>query len=85
LFKVVKIKVRLSRYRPGVAQRVRKGTALLLRDRGTRRGKWSAARPGHTLPPGKTRYQLYRRLYRAGLDGQKISSPPGFNPGPSSP
>ena len=25
-------------------------------------GKWSAARPGHTLPLGKTQYQLYRRL-----------------------
>jgi hypothetical protein len=25
-------------------------------------GEWSAARPGHTLPPGKTRYPLYMRL-----------------------
>jgi len=25
-------------------------------------GEWSAARPGRTLPPGKTRYPLYRRL-----------------------
>jgi len=25
-------------------------------------GEWSAARPGHTLPPGKTRYPLYKRL-----------------------
>ena len=25
-------------------------------------GEWSAARPGHTLPPGKTRYPFYRRL-----------------------
>jgi len=24
-------------------------------------GEWSAARPGRTLPPGKTRYPLYRR------------------------
>jgi hypothetical protein len=23
---------------------------------------WSAGRPGHTLPPGKTRYPFYRRL-----------------------
>ena len=38
-------------------------------------GEWSAARPGRSLPPGKTRYPLYRRLGgpRAGLDGQKIS------------
>ena len=26
-------------------------------------GEWSAARPGRTLPPGKTRYLFYRRLY----------------------
>ena len=41
------------RYRPGVAQRVGRGITLLFHDRGTRRGEWSAARPGRTLPPGK--------------------------------
>ena len=30
--------------------------------------KWSAARPGRTLPPGKTRYPFYRRL--DGLQGR---------------
>ena len=25
-------------------------------------GEWSAARPGRTIPPGKTRYPFYRRL-----------------------
>ena len=25
-------------------------------------GEWSAARPGRTLPPGKARYLLYKRL-----------------------
>ena len=25
-------------------------------------GEWSAARPGRTLPPGKTWYPFYRRL-----------------------
>jgi len=25
-------------------------------------GEWSAARPDRTLPPGKTRYPLYRKL-----------------------
>jgi len=25
-------------------------------------GEWSAARPGRTLPPGKTRYPFYRGL-----------------------
>jgi len=24
--------------------------------------EWSAARPGRTLPPGKTRYPFYRKL-----------------------
>ena len=58
----VKVKVKISRYKPGVAQRVGRGIALLFHDRGTRRGEWSAARPGRTLPPGKTRYPFYRRL-----------------------
>jgi len=31
-------------------------------------GKWSAARPGRILPPGKTRYPLYRGL--GGPQGQ---------------
>ena len=57
-----KKKVKWSRYRPGVAQRMGRDIALLFHDRGTRRFEWSAARPGRTLPPGKTRYTLYRRL-----------------------
>ena len=55
-------KVKFSRYRPGVALRVCRGIALLFLDRGTRKGWVSAARPGRTLPPGKTRYPFYRRL-----------------------
>jgi hypothetical protein len=46
-------------------------------------GEWSAACPGHTLPPGKTRYPLYRRLGGPkGWSGQawKISPSPGFDP-----
>ena len=54
--------VKWSRYRPGVAQRVGRGIALLFHDRGTRRGERSAERPGRTLPPGKTRHPFYRRL-----------------------
>jgi hypothetical protein len=45
-------------------------------------GEWSAARPGRTLSPGKTRYPLYRRLGgHQGRSGQmrKISPPPGFD------
>jgi len=45
-----------------VAQRLGRGIALLFHDHGTRRGECSAAHPGRTLPPGKTRYPLYRRL-----------------------
>jgi len=49
-------------YRPGVAQKVGTSIALLFLDRGARRGEWTAARRGRTLPPGKTQYQFYRRL-----------------------
>ena len=56
------LKVKWSRYRLSVAQRVGRGIALLFHDQATRRSEWSAARPGRTLPPGKTRYPLYRRL-----------------------
>ena len=55
-------KVKFSRYRPGVAQRVGRVIPLLFHDRGTRRGEWSAARPGRTLHRGETRYPFYRRL-----------------------
>ena len=43
----------------------------------------SASRPGRSLPPGKTRYPLHRRLGGSqGRSGQvrKISPPPGFDP-----
>jgi len=56
------VKVKCSRYRSGVAQRVGRGIALSFHDRGTRRCEWSAARPGRTLPPEKTRYPFYRKL-----------------------
>ena len=70
-----------------MVQRLGRGIALLFHDHGTRRGEWSAARTGRTLPPGKTRYPLYRRLggSRAGLDGRKISPHRDSIPGPSSP
>jgi len=45
-------------------------------------GDGSASRPGRSLPPGKTRFSLYRKL--GGLQGRsgqvrKISPPPGFD------
>jgi hypothetical protein len=69
-----------------VAQRVGRGIALLFLDRGTRRGEWSAA-PAALYPrerPG-THFTGGGVGPRAGLDGRKISSPPGFDPGPFSP
>jgi len=46
-------------------------------------GWWSASRPGRTLPPGKTRYPLHRRL--GGPQGpsgrvRKISPPTRIRP-----
>ena len=61
-FRLTKVKVQWSRYRPGVAQRVGRGIALHSHDRGTRRGWVVSSMPQCTLPPGKTRYPLYRRL-----------------------
>ena len=49
--------------------------------------EWSAARPSRTLPrerPG-THFTGGWVDPRAGLNWWKISSPPGFDPGPSSP
>jgi len=46
-------------------------------------GEGSASRPSRTLPPGKTRYPLYRMLSGPqGRSGQvrKISPPQGFDP-----
>ena len=46
-------------------------------------GEGSLSHPGRSLPPGKTRYPLYRRLGGPqGRSGQvrKISPPPGFDP-----
>ena len=53
----VYIKVKWSCYRPGVAQRV--GTSMTVALEG---GEWSTARPSRSLPLGKTRYPLYRKL-----------------------
>jgi len=40
-------------------------------------GEWSAARPGCTLTPGKTRYAFYMRLGRPqGLSGRAESLVP---------
>jgi hypothetical protein len=51
LFK--KVKVKWSRYRPGVAQRVGRGIALLLHDRGTRMGWVVSSTPRPHFTSGK--------------------------------
>ena len=56
------IKVKWSRYRPGVAQRVGRGKFYSSMTVALEGGEWSAARPGRTLPPEKTRYPFYKRL-----------------------
>ena len=65
---VIKAKVSVPVTGPVVAQRVGRGIALLFTTAALEGGEWSAARPGRTLPLGKTRYQLYREL--AGLQGR---------------
>ena len=50
---VNKKKVKCSRYRPGVAQRVGRGIALLFHDRGTRRGWVVSKTPRPNFTPEK--------------------------------
>ena len=57
-----KVKVKWSRYRLGVAQKVGRGIALLFHDRGTRRGWVVSSTPWPHFIPGKSRYPFYRRL-----------------------
>jgi hypothetical protein len=49
---MVRVKVKLSRYRPELAWRVDRGIALPFRDSALERGGWSAPRPGR-FTPGK--------------------------------
>jgi len=65
------------------AHRGSRGIALPFLGHGTRRRWGISVTPGRSLPPGKTRYQLYKRL--GGPQGRsghvrKISPPPGFDP-----
>jgi hypothetical protein len=50
---VFKASVKCSLYRPGVAQRVGRGIALLFHDRGTRRGCGVSSTPRPHFTPGK--------------------------------
>ena len=50
---IITLKVKWCRYRPGVAQRVGRGIALLFHDRGTRRGWVVSSTPRPHFTPGK--------------------------------
>ena len=76
-------KVKWSRYRPGVVQRVGRGIALLFHDRGTRRGWVVSSTPRPQFTPGERLITHCTGGWvgpRVGLDGRKISSPPGSIP-----
>jgi hypothetical protein len=49
----IKVNIKWSRYRPGVAQRGSRGIALLFHDRGTRRGSVVSSTPRPHLTPGE--------------------------------
>ena len=86
--KVKKKKVKCSRYRPGVAQRVGRGIALLFHGRCTRRAWVVSSTPQpHFIPGGRPGTHFIGGWVgpRFGLDGRESSSPPGFDPGPASP
>ena len=67
-FIYIYIKVKWSSYRPGVAQRVGRGIALLFHDRGTRRGWVVSSMPLPHFTPGK--------------DPVRILQEAGWAPGP---
>ena len=68
------------------ARRGSRGIALLFLDHRNRRGQGSASRLGRSLPPGKTRYPLYRRLGGVnGRSGQVGNVSPPLHPGIRSP
>jgi hypothetical protein len=81
-------KLQWSRYRPGVAQRVGRGIALLFNECGTRRRWLVSSTPRPRFTPGK---HPVRILQEAGWapgpvwKGGKSRPPLGFDPGPSSP
>ena len=71
-----------------MAQRLGRGIALLFLDRGTRRGVSGQQHAPAALYPQERPGTHFTGGWvgpMAGLDGQKISSLPGFDPGPSSP
>ena len=83
-----KKKLKFSRYRPGVAQRVGRGIAILFHDHGTRKGMSGQQQAPAALYPREIPGTHFTGGWvgpRVGLDWRNISPPPGFDPGPSSP
>ena len=80
----IRLKVSFTISKAKKALRESRGIALLyFLTSALEGGEGSPSRPGRTLPPGKTRYPLYRRLgWPQSRSGQvrKISPPPGFDP-----
>ena len=54
------VKVKWSRYRPNVAQRVGRGLALFFHDRGTRRGWVISSTPRPHFTPGKDPLHIFQ-------------------------
>jgi len=76
-----KLKVKFSRYRPGVAQRVGRGIALLFHDHGTRRGWVVSSTPRPHFTPGKDSVPILQEAEwapRAGLEGAENLVPTGI-------
>ena len=72
------IKVKWSRYRPGVAHTVGRGIALLFHDRGTRRGWVVSSTPRPQFNPGKDPVPILQLVGwgpRACVDGRKNLAP----------
>ena len=83
----VRVKVKWSRYRPGVVQRVGRGLALLFHG-GTRMWWVVSNTPWPHFTLGKDPVPIVQEAGWApgsGLVGRKISSPLGLDPRPSSP
>jgi hypothetical protein len=74
-------KVKWSRYKPGVAQKVGRVIALPFHDHGTRRGVSDQQHTPAALYPRERPGTHFTGGWvgpRAGLERRKVSSPPGF-------
>ena len=79
-----KVKVKWFRYRPGVAQRVGRGIALLFRDRGTGKVWVVSSTPWPHFTPGKDPVPILQEAEWAPgpvwTGAENLAPPPGFDP-----